>query len=179
MVRRGFYQGSDKYINNFLIYYSRGCPWFYAIYSMSDMNTFRLKTLSRRWKLPDPARAGFTELASLKSRNIISALRITLRCWSRSMTIGLQSRSERDFFRPYVRQVIHRFLDCGILHNGFARVRCGDCGHEYLLAFGLERSGNHASAWQTKTILPIPGPDLLSCGNCNGSFQVKQTQIFN
>jgi len=29
------------------------------------------------------------------------------------------------FFRPYVRQVIHRFLDCGILHNGFARVKCG------------------------------------------------------
>ena len=32
------------------------------------------------------------------------------------------------FFRPYVRQVIYRFLDCGILHNGFARVRCKDCG---------------------------------------------------
>ena len=31
------------------------------------------------------------------------------------------------FFRPYVRQVIYRYLDCGILHNGFARVRCGDC----------------------------------------------------
>ena len=37
------------------------------------------------------------------------------------------------FFRPYVKQVIYRYLDCGILHNGFARVRCGDCGHEYLL----------------------------------------------
>jgi len=39
------------------------------------------------------------------------------------------------FFRPYVRQGIHRFLDCGILYNGFARVRCEGCGHEYLLAF--------------------------------------------
>ena len=39
------------------------------------------------------------------------------------------------FFRPYVRHVIYRYLDCGILHHGFARVRCGDCGHEYLLAF--------------------------------------------
>lgn len=29
------------------------------------------------------------------------------------------------FFRPYVRQVIYRFLDCGILHNGFARVNAG------------------------------------------------------
>jgi len=38
------------------------------------------------------------------------------------------------FFRPYVKQVIYRYLDCGVLHNGFARVRCDNCGHEYLLA---------------------------------------------
>jgi len=25
------------------------------------------------------------------------------------------------FFRPYVHRVIYRYLDCGILHNGFAR----------------------------------------------------------
>jgi ribosomal protein S27E len=25
------------------------------------------------------------------------------------------------------------YLDCRILHNGFARVRCDHCGHEYLL----------------------------------------------
>jgi hypothetical protein len=47
-----------------------------------------------------------------------------------------QERFEQKygFFRPYVRQVIYRYLDCGILKNGFARVRCEDCGHEYLLA---------------------------------------------
>ena len=54
------------------------------------------------------------------------------------------------FWRPYVEQVIYRYLDCGDLHNGFARVKCKDCGHtlkgtrEYLLAFVLKRSGNHA-----------------------------------
>jgi ribosomal protein S27E len=26
-----------------------------------------------------------------------------------------------------------RYLDCGIPHNGFARVHCDHCGHEYLL----------------------------------------------
>ena len=35
------------------------------------------------------------------------------------------------FFRPYVKQVIYRYLDCGILHNGFARVKCEECGHEF------------------------------------------------
>ena len=39
------------------------------------------------------------------------------------------------FWRPYVEQVIYRYLDCGDLHKGFARVKCKDCGHEYLLAF--------------------------------------------
>jgi len=28
------------------------------------------------------------------------------------------------FWRPYVEQVICRYLDCGNLHNGFARVKC-------------------------------------------------------
>jgi hypothetical protein len=52
-----------------------------------------------------------------------------------------QERFERKygFFRPYVRQVIYRYLDCGILKNGFARVRCEDCGHEYLLAHSCKR----------------------------------------
>ena len=35
------------------------------------------------------------------------------------------------FWRPYVEQVIYRYLDCGNLHNGFARVKCKDCGHEF------------------------------------------------
>jgi len=52
-----------------------------------------------------------------------------------------EERFERrcGFFRSYVRQVIYRYLYCGILHNGFARVKCGDCGHEYLLAFSCKR----------------------------------------
>jgi len=28
------------------------------------------------------------------------------------------------FFRAYVKQVIYRYLDCGMLHNGFVRVKC-------------------------------------------------------
>ena len=41
------------------------------------------------------------------------------------------------YFRPYINEVMLRFLDCGDLHSGFARVRCPDCGHEYLLALML------------------------------------------
>ena len=56
------------------------------------------------------------------------------------------------FFRPYVKQVIYRYLDCGILHNGFARVKCGDCGHEYLLAFSCKRRHFCPSCHQKRVV---------------------------
>jgi NAD-dependent SIR2 family protein deacetylase len=56
------------------------------------------------------------------------------------------------FFRPYVRQVIYRYLDCGDLHNGFARVRCWDCGHEYLLAFLCKRRHFCPSCHQKRVV---------------------------
>lgn len=39
------------------------------------------------------------------------------------------------FFRQVVRDVVRDYLKCGDLRQGFARVRCPDCHHEYLLAF--------------------------------------------
>ena len=33
---------------------------------------------------------------------------------------------------------IERFLDCGDLHKGFARVYCDQCGHDYLLAYSCK-----------------------------------------
>jgi hypothetical protein len=43
------------------------------------------------------------------------------------------------FWRAYVTDVIYRYLECGDLHFGFARVKCQDCGHEYLLAYSCKR----------------------------------------
>jgi len=57
-----------------------------------------------------------------------------------------------DFFRAYVKQVIYRYLDCGILHNGFARVKCKDCGHEYLLAFSCKRRHFCPSCHQKRVV---------------------------
>ena len=57
------------------------------------------------------------------------------------------------FWRPYLQKVIDRYLDCGDLHHGFARVKCRDCQHEYLLAFVLKRSGNPALAGQAPSFL--------------------------
>ena len=65
-----------------------------------------------------------------------------------------EDRFERQygFFRPYVRHVIYRYLDCGILYNGFARVRCEECGHEYLLAFSCKRRHFCPSCHQKRVV---------------------------
>jgi hypothetical protein len=38
-------------------------------------------------------------------------------------------------WRPIIGDVARRFLRCGDLHFGFARVRCPDCRHEMFVAF--------------------------------------------
>ena len=39
------------------------------------------------------------------------------------------------FWRPAVSTAVEKFLECGDLQQGFARVRCPDCGHEFFVAF--------------------------------------------
>lgn len=41
----------------------------------------------------------------------------------------------------YVEEEFKAFLDCGQLKNGFARLKCSDCGHEKLLALSCKRRG--------------------------------------
>ena len=43
-----------------------------------------------------------------------------------------ESRFEREygFFRPIIKDVVERYLDCGNPRCGFARIRCPDCGEE-------------------------------------------------
>ena len=63
-------------------------------------------------------------------------------------------RFSRDygFWRPYIEKVIYRYLDCGDLQHGFARVRCNDCGHEYLLAFSCKRRHFCPSCHQKRVV---------------------------
>ena len=63
-------------------------------------------------------------------------------------------RSPRDygFWRPYIEKVTYRSLDCGDLHQGFARIRCNDCGHEYLLSFSCKRRHFCPSCHQKRVV---------------------------
>jgi hypothetical protein len=39
----------------------------------------------------------------------------------------------------FIKDEFDAFLECGILANGFRRLRCGECGHDKLLAFSCKR----------------------------------------
>ncbi len=39
------------------------------------------------------------------------------------------------YWRSFVTKVIYKYSECGDPHFGFARVKCEECNHEYLLAF--------------------------------------------
>jgi hypothetical protein len=60
--------------------------------------------------------------------------------------------SRYGFWRPYVMDVIYRYLECGDLHFGFARLRCDQCGHEYLLAYSCKRRHFCPSCHQKRVV---------------------------
>jgi hypothetical protein len=41
----------------------------------------------------------------------------------------------------FIKDEFEAFLECGILAHGFLRLRCGECGHDKLLAFSRKRRG--------------------------------------
>ena len=57
-----------------------------------------------------------------------------------------------EFWRPYIEKVIYRYLDCCDLSHGFARVKCKDCGDEYLLAFSCKRRHFCPSCHQKRVV---------------------------
>ncbi len=54
-----------------------------------------------------------------------------------------ENRFEREYgyFRPVVQEVVEKYLDCGNPKNGFARIRCSDCGASQLLMFSCKSRG--------------------------------------
>jgi hypothetical protein len=42
------------------------------------------------------------------------------------------------FLRPVITDVVNKFIDCGDLEHGFARIRCDQCKKDHLLAFSCK-----------------------------------------
>ena len=49
-------------------------------------------------------------------------------------------QTKYGFWRPAIRKAVNEYLQCGDLREGFARVRCPDCGHNLFVAFSCTRT---------------------------------------
>ena len=49
--------------------------------------------------------------------------------------------NEGGYFRPIVKEVVERYLDCGNPKCGFARIRCPNCHAEHILTFSCRTRG--------------------------------------
>ena len=53
----------------------------------------------------------------------------------------LEGHDDDGSVPEYIEREFRRYLDCGILAHGFARARCGDCGHTVVIAFSCKGRG--------------------------------------
>jgi hypothetical protein len=62
-------------------------------------------------------------------------------------------QAKYGFWRPVIRSSIDKFLKCGDLKHGFARVRCTDCGEEFFVAFSCRQRSCCPSCDQKRALL--------------------------
>ena len=76
------------------------------------------------------------------------------------------------YLRPVIRETVYKYLNCGDLKQGFARVRCTDCGYEFLLAYSCKgryfctschtkRAVAFAEWLHTTVLLPVPHRQIV------------------
>ena len=67
--------------------------------------------------------------------------RCTAWCSSTPRPLAQAEDAASADFPQVVRDEFDAFLECGILAHGCLRLRCGDCGHDKLVAFSCKRRG--------------------------------------
>jgi hypothetical protein len=63
------------------------------------------------------------------------------------------TRKSMAFWRKVIRSSIDKFLKCGDLKEGFARVKCKDCGEEFFVAFSCRQRCCCPSCDQKRSLL--------------------------
>lgn len=62
-------------------------------------------------------------------------------------------RKAYGYWRPVVRSSIDKFVKCGDLKQGFARVRCPDCRKEFFVAYSCRQRGCCPSCDQKRSLM--------------------------
>jgi Transposase zinc-binding domain len=78
-----------------------------------------------------------------------------------------QFDGQGDHYTPprFVEQAFRKYLECGVFAHGFARARCGDCDHDFIVAFSCKGRGvcpscctrrmNETAAHLVEHVLPV------------------------
>lgn len=84
-----------------------------------------------------------------------------------SWWIPFPERDERNQrLKHRIKDEFDAFLDCGSLTRGFLRLRCGECGHDKLLAFSCKRRGFCPSCGARRMQPPHPVPGTAATCGC-------------
>jgi hypothetical protein len=62
-------------------------------------------------------------------------------------------QAQYGYWRPVIRTSIDKFIKCGDVKQGFARVRCPDCKEEFFVAFSCRQRGCCPSCDQKRALL--------------------------
>ena len=94
------------------------------------------------------------------------------------LIFGQDSKYPRDYrsrygvLRGVIPEVVDKFMGCGDFAKGFARVRCDECSHEYLLAISCKGG----------LVLPVmPSEEGASIGRhtCGVDSRVRAASAFH
>ena len=77
-----------------------------------------------------------------------------------------QAAASADLLQ-FIKDEFDAILGCGNLTHGFLRLRCGDCGHNKLVAFSCKRRGFCPSCGARRMRAPARWPQ--ACSNARGS----------
>lgn len=103
----------------------------------------RTRLVRAAWTSPshrraDPGRPSIARASPNRRPSTACSMLVT--GWSKGNGRSVPG-SRFGFWRGFVDGAVARYLDCGILENGFARVRCGDCRKEMLVGFSCKGRG--------------------------------------
>jgi hypothetical protein len=78
------------------------------------------------------------------------------------LALARDGHTDGDGVPRYVEGEFRRYLECGILAHGFARARCGECGHDFLIAFSCKGRGVCPSCNARRMVETAARPNLAS-----------------
>lgn len=68
------------------------------------------------------------------------------------LALAREGHFDAEGVPAYVEREFRRYLTCGILAHDCARARCGQCGHDFLIAFSCKGRGV-CPAWNARRMV--------------------------